>query len=158
MATKTARLAPLTDAGRARLSEELHRLRVEQEPALAALMHEARQQASASEEGDYMAVQEDLARLQGRIQTLESALAADRVEDTAHPSGTVAIGSRVAVRDDSAREHIFVIVSPVEADPAHGQISSASPIGAGLLGRRAGDNVSVKAPAGIRTFTLLSVA
>jgi transcription elongation GreA/GreB family factor len=157
MAIKTQRLAPLTDAGRARLHEELNRLRLEREPAIAALLHDAREQASAWEEGDFMALQEDLARVQGRIQELERSLAADRADETRHPAGTVAIGSRVTAQDNAGRTHTFVIVSPVEADAARGHISAESPIGAALLGRRAGDEVSVKVPAGLRTFTLLTV-
>lgn len=157
MPSKIQRPAPLTDAGRARLQEELVRLRTEREPALAALLHEARSQASAWEEGDFMALQEDLARVQGRIQELERSLAADRAEEAPHPAGTVAIGSRVTARDNTGRTHTFVIVSPVEADAAHGHISAESPIGAALLGRRTGDEVNVKVPAGLRTFTVLSV-
>lgn len=157
MAMKTQRPVPLTDAGRARLSEELDQLRTVQEPQIAALLHEARDQASASEEGDYMALQEELARVQGRIQELEHSLAAERVEEAQRPAGVVGIGSRVTVADAGGREQTFVIVSPVEADPARGHISAASPIGAALVGRRAGDQISVKVPAGVRAFTLLNV-
>ena len=157
MATRIQRPAPLTAAGRARLSEELDRLRTVREPEIAALLHEARGQASAWEEGDYMALQEDLARVQGRIQELERSLAAGEADETPHVQGAVAIGSRVTARDDAGREHTFVLVSPVEADAARGHISAASPIGAVLLGHRAGDTVSVKVPAGLRSFTLLAV-
>jgi transcription elongation factor GreA len=157
MTSKLQRPAPLTAEGRARLNEELHRLRTEREPALAALLHEARGQASAWEEGDFMALQEDLARVQGRIQELERSLAAESAEATPHPAGTVAIGSRVTTTDNTGRTHTFVIVSPVEADAARGHISAESPIGAALLGHRAGDVVSVKVPAGVRTFTIITV-
>lgn len=158
MAARIQRPAPLTAAGRARLSEELDRLRTVREPELAALLHEARGQASAWEEGDYMALQEDLARVQGRIQELERSLTAERAEEAPHATGTVVIGSRVTARDEAGREHRFVIVSPVEADAARGHISAASPIGGALLGHRAGDNIAVKVPAGQRTFALLDVA
>ena len=157
MVMKTHRPAPLTDAGRARLNEELHRLRHEREPRLAALLADARSQASALEEGDYLALQEDLAHVQGRIQELEQALAAERVEDTRHPAGVVAIGSRVTAQDEGGRVHTFVLVSPVEADPSRGHISAASPIGGALLGHKAGDAVSVKVPAGTRAFTIQTV-
>ena len=158
MAMKIQQPAPLTDAGRARLCEELEHLRLVREPEIAALLHEARAQASAWEEGDYMAVQEDLARVQGRIKELERSLAAERVEEVPHTAGAVSIGSQVTAQDDAGRQHTFVIVSPVEADAARGHISAASPIGAALVGRRAGEQVSVKVPAGLRAFTLLSVA
>ena len=157
MATKIQRPTPLTDAGRARLREELDQLRTVREPEIARLMHDARDQASAWEEGDFMALQEDLARIQGRIQELERSLAAERVEAAPHATGIVVIGSRVTARDNAGREHTFVLVSPVEADAGRGHISAASPIGAALVGRRAGESVSVKVPAGMRTFILLNV-
>lgn len=158
MAVKTLRPAPLTDAGRARLSAELNALRNEREPQLAALMHDARSQASAAEEGDYMALQEEIARVQGRIQEIEHSLAAERLDESTNADGVVTVGSAVTARDNAGRTHNFVIVSPVEADAGRGQISSASPIGSALLGKRAGEEVSVQAPAGLRTFTLLQVA
>jgi transcription elongation factor GreA len=158
MAVKIKRPVPLTDAGRARLREELDHLRLVREPQLAAQLHEARGQASAWEEGDYLALQEELARVQGRMQELEQALTAERAEETPHAAGAVGIGSKVTARDDAGREYTFVIVSPIEADAARGHISSVSPIGAALIGRRAGDAVDVKVPAGRRSFTLLSVA
>ena len=158
MATRIQRPVPLTDAGRARLRDELDHMRQVREPELAALLREARGQASASEEGDFMALQEELARVHGKIQELERSLAAERAEETALPAGAAGIGSRVTARDDTGREHNFVLVSPVEADAARGHISSSSPIGAALVGRRAGDEVRVKVPSGERTFTLLQVA
>jgi len=158
MAVKIQRPAPLTDAGRARLVEDLETLRSQREPQLAAQLHDARDQASAWEEGDYMALQEEIMRVQGRIIEIERSLAAERAEATPHAVGIVAIGSRVNVRDDAGREHSFVIVSPVEADAGRGHISSASPIGAALLNRRAGDTVAVKVPSGQRNFSVLAVA
>lgn len=157
MATNTQRPAPLTDAGRARLSEELYRLKTEREPQLAALLHEARDQASAWEESDYLALQEEVMRVQGRIQELERFLAAERAEETPRPAGVVAIGSKVTVRDNTGRTQTFVVVSPVEADASRGHISAQAPIGAALLGRRAGDEVTVKVPAGERRLSVLAV-
>lgn len=157
MAVKMQRPAPLTDAGRARLIQELDQLRGTREPQLAAQLHDARDQASAWEEGDYMALQEEIMRVQGRIIEIERSLAAERAEAISHAAGVVAIGSRVVVRDDAGRENSFVIVSPVEADAGRGHISSASPIGSALLSRRATDAVSVKVPAGMRKFTIVSV-
>ncbi|MBI2759956.1 MAG: GreA/GreB family elongation factor, partial [Chloroflexi bacterium] len=158
MATRIQRPAPLTDAGRARLREELDRLQQVREPQIAALMHEARDQAGAAEEGDFMALQEDLIRVQGRIQELQASLAAERAEEAPHTAGIVSIGSKVSARDNAGREHTFVIVSPVEADASRGHISAASPIGAALIGRKAGDEVNVKVPAGVRAFAVLNVA
>ena len=132
MAVRIQRPAPLTDAGRARLVQELDQLRSQREPQLAVQLHDARDQASAWEEGDFMALQEEIMRVQGRIVEIQRSLAAERAEEAPHAAGIVAIGSRVSVRDDAGREQSFVIVSPVEADAARGHISLASPIGSAL--------------------------
>ena len=52
---------------------------------------------------------------------------------------------------------LFVLVSPLEAGAVRGHVSTASPVGAALLGRRAGDEVQVRVPAGQRVFTVLGV-
>jgi transcription elongation factor GreA len=148
----------LTAEGRAQLRAELDHLRHEREPEITALLRARREETDGWEaSGYYLALQEELARVQHRIQELEAALTAVPGAAAPHPAGTVAIGSRVRVRNDADREHAYVIVSPLEADAGRGHISAASPIGAALLGHRTGDVVIVKVPAGLRTFTILHV-
>ncbi len=45
-----------------------------------------------------------------------------------------------------------------EADPSKGRISHASPLGRALLGHGVGDKVSIAAPAGRVTFSIVAVA
>ncbi|MER3421790.1 MAG: transcription elongation factor GreA, partial [Chloroflexota bacterium] len=150
------RAVPLTSAGRARLLEELNQLRNEREPRLTAQLREAREQGDAWEESSYyLALQEELARVQARIHELEAALAARPEEAAPQPDTKVRLGSRVTVQDERGQEQTFVIVSQLEADAARGHISASSPIGAGLLGHAAGDVVTIKVPAGQRTLTIL---
>lgn len=54
----------------------------------------------------------------------------------------------VVVDDDSGVEAVWEIVGPDEADPAARRISLASPLGRALSGRRPGDTVTVRRPAG----------
>lgn len=147
---------PLTEAGRARLREELEHL-CRREPGLRAHLQDEREQSGGEGAGVYQAF-EELIRVQQRIIELEAALAAGPAEAARPPDGTVAVGSRVTARDEAGRVHTFVIVSPVEADAARGHISATSPVGAALLGCRAGAQVTVTVPTGTRTFTVLRVA
>jgi transcription elongation factor GreA len=150
--------ATLTAGGRAQLRAELDHLRREREPALVALLRERREQTDQWEGSDfYLGVQEELARVQHRIQELEAALAPEPGEEEPAPPGVVTIGSRVTVRNGASREYTYVIVSPLEADPSRGHISSASPVGAGLLGHRSQDTILVQTPAGLRIFCILRV-
>ena len=51
----------------------------------------------------------------------------------------------------------FKIVGVSEADPVEGKISNDSPVGAALLGKKAGDLVEVQTPDGIREYTIIDI-
>ena len=67
------------------------------------------------------------------------------------------MGTTVTVEDDLGRE-TYTIVGSHEASPANGRISSTSPVGRALLGRHAGDNVTVAAPRGPIAMRIVSLA
>jgi hypothetical protein len=51
----------------------------------------------------------------------------------------------------------FSFVGPYEANPGAGRISHESPVGKALLGHKAGDQLVVAAPAGVKTYTILGI-
>ncbi len=156
MTTNQQRPMPLTPAGHARLRDELDKLRREREPAAREQLRDLRESANPEDMEIRMAL-EELARVQQRIREVEHLLATAPVDGMAHTPGTVTIGSKVTARDETGRTHEFVLVSPLEASSVRGHVSTASPVGTALLGRRPGDQVQVKVPAGLRAFLLLSV-
>jgi transcription elongation factor GreA len=73
--------------------------------------------------------------------------------------GKVRVGTTVTVKNlGTGATSRFVIVGPTEANAADGKISSVSPVGKGLLGRREGDEVEVSVPAGVMTFRIEEIA
>jgi transcription elongation GreA/GreB family factor len=48
-------------------------------------------------------------------------------------------------------------VAPEESDGEKGWVSIASPIGRGLVGRRAGEGVQIQTPAGVKTYEVTKV-
>jgi transcription elongation GreA/GreB family factor len=61
----------------------------------------------------------------------------------------VAIGSTVAIRDlQSGELEVYTLVRPDEADITHNRISSFTPAGSALYGRRVGETVEIVAPGG----------
>ena len=79
------------------------------------------------------------------------------IEDSV-ATGEVGPGSQVKVRDvEDGFEEDFSIVGSQEADPAQGRISDESPIGRALIGHKAGDEVTVMAPAGAIKYLILEV-
>jgi transcription elongation GreA/GreB family factor len=68
--------------------------------------------------------------------------------DMAHD--VVSIGSTVEIRDLYTNEsETYTLARPNEADIAHNRISSLTPMGKAVFGRRVGDVVDVDAPGGV---------
>jgi len=88
-----------------------------------------------------------MAGLQGDL-SRGKVIASDRV-----PKGVVTMNSRVRVRDARTHEEeTYTLVYPDAADIAQGMLSVLAPLGRALLGARAGQTISVHAPAGERTL------
>lgn len=85
---------------------------------------------------------------------------ADVVDDPALPSDIVRIAAAVTFRDDQAgRTRTVTLVYPAAEDAARGHVSVMTPIGAALIGLKAGQSIDWIAPSGEqRALTVLHVA
>ena len=59
---------------------------------------------------------------------------------------------------DSGEETTYQLVGPFESDINANRISVTSPIGRALIGKGIGEEVTVKAPGGIRKFEIAAIA
>jgi len=150
----------LTPEGRKKLEDELEYLRTNRRKDVAELIASAKEEGDISENAAYDEAKNQQAFLEGRIQDIKRILNnAIIIDETDQPAGVVAIGSRVTVVEDGYdEEETFRIVGSAEADPGQGFISNVSPIGKALLGRRAGERVSVNTPGGVLTFEVREIA
>jgi transcription elongation factor GreA len=74
------------------------------------------------------------------------------------PRDRASLGSRVKVYDSSKDEEIeYNLVTSEEADIAKGMISTSSPIGKALMGKKEGDTVTVVTPTGNREMDILKL-
>jgi transcription elongation GreA/GreB family factor len=89
-----------------------------------------------------------------RLEKLRSAIASAHV---VRPDGRVVVGSRITVRDAEGPEEVYVLVAPGQADTRAGCISPDSPLGAALLGQRAGETVDIATSAGRHRATIMGV-
>ena len=64
---------------------------------------------------------------------------------------------RVHIRGDEDDLDAYTIVPPAEAEPRSGKISSESPLGRALLGRRMGERVVINAPGRSYTVTITAI-
>ncbi len=72
------------------------------------------------------------------------------------PHDRAGYGSRVWLRDLVKESDVeYKLVTPEEVDASQGLISTTSPIGRALLGHRAGDEVKVQTPAGVKQFEVI---
>ena len=159
MATVAHQPEPITRQGYERLRAELEYLVTVRRRQMADDLREARE--DGGEPGENLgvtAVLDDQAALERRIDELEAALAAVQVVDPP-ADGVAGIGQRVRLRLGDAAEPIeYELVGALEADPAAGRVSAASPLGRALLGREAGAEAVVEAPRGVRRFEIVSIA
>ena len=150
----------LTREGVERLERELEHLTTEGRQELAERLKDAfAAGADPAENEEYHAAREEQMRLEQRIAQLEDRLASARVVDAADvPEDTVAIGSKVRLKDLETQKTLeYEIVGSGEGNPAEGRVSSESPVGGALLGRRKGDVVDVETPRGVWQLKLLRV-
>lgn len=145
----------LTAEGAAELQQELDNLIQVRRPELALKLKEAVSQGDLKENADYHDAKEQQAFIEGRIQYLENILRSAQIIQNHGPSDEVRIGSQVTIREDGGDEdETYMIVGAAEANPREGKISHESPIGSALLGRKRGDMVKAKTPAGELAFKI----
>lgn len=141
------------------LEKELQELKTSGRTQIANKIAEARSHGDLSENAEYDAAKEEQGMHELRISKLEDLLSRVRIIDTSNmPNDQVHILSRVKVKNlKNSGIFEYLLVSPEEADFQSGKISITSPVGQGLMGKKIGDQVKVKAPAGILEFEILAI-
>ena len=142
--------------GHDELVAELDGLRTNVRPEVIARVKAARELGDLKENADYEYARKEQSFVEGRIQSLEQMLRSAVIVDDPAQTEAVGLGSTVTVEIDGDAE-TYVVVGPLEADPARGRISSASPVGKALFGHRAGDEVTVAAPSGTVVYRVTEI-
>ena len=149
----------MSQEGYDKLVEELHQLESIELPKVREAIAEARDKGDLSENFEYHAAKREQARLLGRIRFKQKVLEFARVIDTSRlGSDTVGLLSKVEMTNINSNARMtYTIASPHEANLREGKISIQSPIGQALLGKKAGDIVEVRVPAGILKLRIESI-
>ena len=145
----------LTKVGYDSLQKELDELVNVKRPKFVDRLANARTQGDLAENSDYQNAKDELEFLDGRIDELENVLKNAHVVHTKSGDG-VALGTKVTLKANGST-HTFEIVGEWEADPVNKKISHTSPLGVALVGKKVGDKVQVKAPAGKVTYEILQI-
>jgi len=128
-------------------------------PQIIKAIEEARGHGDLSENAEYDAAKDEQGRIEDRLKELGELLDRARILDISDSdSDAIIIGSKVTLLDlDMDEEMEFSIVNTVEADFMSGKISNQSPLGEALIGKKAGEEVEIKAPAGTSKFRIKKV-
>jgi transcription elongation factor GreA len=150
----------ITAEGLETLKAELDVLEHDGRREIAERIKTAREWGDLKENSEYHDAKNDQAHLETKIARLRERIADAVVveEQEAKAGGVVGLGSTVVVRDQDGAEQTWRIVSSHDAAPREGLLSVESPVSSALLGRAAGDEISVTLPRGTRTLKILTIS
>ncbi len=130
----------------------------QRKPALALKLQEAREQGDLKENADYHDAKEKLGYIEGQIQDIVATLQTATIVEYTGPTDTVRLGATVIIQEVGTDENEeYTIVGSAEANRNQRNISLKSPVGAALLGKKAGARVKVNTPGGIVKFKIVDV-
>lgn len=149
------KLYQITEAGKKELELELVGLK-DQRGGIADKIADARDFGDLSENAEYDSAREAQGLLESRIAEIEDILLnADIIK--AGKKSNVALGSTVELKTGN-KTVTYSVVGPVEANPIEGKVSNESPIGEALMGKKVGDDVTIKTPKGSIAYEIISIS
>jgi len=151
---------PITIKGYASLKKELERLKKVERPENIKAIEEARAHGDLSENAEFEAAKDKQGFIEGRIGELEYKLAsADIIDPDKLPKDRAVFGCTVMLENIATGEKInYQLVGPDESNIEKKRISVTSPLGQAMIGKEPGDEVTLTAPGGKRSYELIDIA
>ena len=149
----------LTESGLKKLEEELDYLISVRRNEISEQIAVARGFGDLSENAEYDEAKKEQAKVENEITRLQQTIrTATVVADDEISTDRVNIGTVVSVKDlEDGETYEYAIVGANEADPTEDRISNESPVGAGLIGAKKGQTVTIQIPAGELKYKILSI-
>lgn len=149
-----------TKDGLEKLKNELSVLKSKGRADIARQIADARDKGDLSENAEYDAAKDAQGHLEAKIAQLEDLVSNARLIDENNiDTSRVSILSKVTIRNKKNGASVtYTLVSEEEADLKAGRISTMSPIGRGLLGKKKGDLAKIKTPAGEMEFEVVNIS
>ena len=142
-----------------KLQEEIQALEHELNHELPKELKRARALGDLSENAEFIMAKQRQDYVGARLAQLKKRLAELSLINLNNiPKDRIAFGSRITLYDvDRDTEVEYKLVMSEEADVHRGLISTTSPIGRGLMGKKVGDTVKIATPNGMREFEVRAV-
>ena len=149
----------MSQEGYDKLVAELKELESVELPRVREAIAEARDKGDLSENIEYHAAKREQGRLLSQIRFKQRVLEFARVIDTKRlGSDVVGLLTKVEMTNMANQARMtYTIASPHEANLREGKISIKSPIAQALLGKKVGDVVEVRVPAGMQKLRIESI-
>lgn len=139
----------ITRAGLKALEDELEQLKTVRRKEVAEKIKTARGFGDLSENSEYDEAKNEQAFIESRIAQLEGMLKNVRIIDGDELTfEEVSVGAHVRLENAEGGLVEYDITGSTEADPLAGKISDESPVGKGLLGKKAGETAEITLPSG----------
>ncbi|MCR9294938.1 MAG: transcription elongation factor GreA [bacterium] len=150
---------PMTRDKYNELRAEIERLETEEMPKITEKIAEARAEGDLKENAEYHGQRQNQGMLQAKINELKAMVANAFIIDPAKLNrDQVGLLATVTVKDlDYDDEEQFTMVGVGDEDYDQGKILSTSPIGAGLMGKKVGDQVEIQVPKGKLRFEIVGI-
>jgi transcription elongation factor GreA len=142
-----------------KIQEELRQLEAELRTEIPQELKKAVAMGDLSENAEYEAARNRQDYVRARIANLRKRMADLAMIDVSRlPTDRAAYGSTLLLYDlDSGEEVTYKLVMAEDSDFNQNKISTTSPIGRGLMGKREGDEVDITTPSGKRRFEVVRV-
>ena len=149
-----------TREGLEKIKAELNELKTKGRTEIARQIAEARDKGDLSENAEYDAAKDAQGMLEANIAQLEELVANARLlDESTIDTSRVSILSKVTIKNrKNGASFTYTLVSEEEADLKVGKISTLSPIGKGLLGKKEGELAKIQTPAGEMEFEVISIS
>ncbi|HEX6226904.1 MAG TPA: transcription elongation factor GreA [Chryseolinea sp.] len=149
-----------TKEGLEKLQNELSTLKSKGRQDIARQIAEARDKGDLSENAEYDAAKDAQGHLEAKIAQLEDLVSNARLLDESNiDTSKVSILSKVTIKNKKNGASVtYTLVSEEEADLKAGKISTMSPIGKGLLGKKIGEVADITTPAGQMAFEIVKIS
>ena len=150
----------MTVEGVRKLQEELEQRKFDRRDEIAERIRQARSFGDLSENSEYDDAKNAQAENEARISELESILKNVKViEDDEISKTRVTMGSIVTIRSEEFKdEETYTMVGPKEEDVLNGRLSSESPVGSAIIGKKKSTVVEVKTPMGTMKYKIVKIA
>lgn len=148
----------MTAEGQARLKAEYERIAHHEIPENSREIARAREFGDLRENAEYHAAREKQGLLQAKADQLKADLARSVVlTPEIVRTDAVSVGTRVRLKDADGHDVAYTLLGPPDTDPGAGIINYLTPLGQVLMGRKAGEDVTLEVDGEVRHLRILEI-